>query len=245
MINYYNVLGLDNFSEQSQIKAAYRQLCLQLHPDRQSAGCGEAALRTAADSFQHVAAAYAVLRDEDHRSKYDRRLKRALAPAPAQKYGTCSWCGSNCTIKYTSNDCMHLICGICNAGGDWWFQRYNRATFVRNRSSSSSSASQQTSDSKQQRRSKRAAAGTKELQDASDNATAVEHARDTKHATGGVRSITCPSCDAQVILLTVCPLWELALQLELNLRLSFSLLTTCAGTRGDSEVRSECISEVY
>jgi DnaJ homolog subfamily B member 6 len=89
MINYYSALGLENFSAPPQIKAAYRQLCLLLHPDRQSPGCGEAALRTAADSFQRVAAAYAVLRDDEHKLKYDRRLKRALQPPPVQKYGTC------------------------------------------------------------------------------------------------------------------------------------------------------------
>lgn len=62
----YEVLGVDRQASASEIKAAYRRLALQYHPDRNP---GDAA---AEEKFKEVSVAYAVLGDESKRANYDR-----------------------------------------------------------------------------------------------------------------------------------------------------------------------------
>src|SRR5687768_15898509 len=68
--DYYKVLGVSEKAPQKDIKAAYRKLSRQLHPD---ANPDDAA---AEDRFKEVSAAYDVLGDEAKRKEYDevRRL---------------------------------------------------------------------------------------------------------------------------------------------------------------------------
>ena len=68
--DYYKVLGVSDKAPQKDIKAAYRKLSRQLHPD---ANPNDAA---AEDRFKEVSAAYDVLGDEAKRKEYDevRRL---------------------------------------------------------------------------------------------------------------------------------------------------------------------------
>ncbi len=64
--DYYEVLGVDRGAEAATIKAAFRKLALQHHPDRNP---GDTA---AEERFKEVAEAYEVLSDTDKRSRYDR-----------------------------------------------------------------------------------------------------------------------------------------------------------------------------
>jgi hypothetical protein len=63
--SYYNLLGVAPSASQQELRAAYRQLALRLHPD-----VSEAA--DATQLFGEVAAAYDVLSDSDSRALYDR-----------------------------------------------------------------------------------------------------------------------------------------------------------------------------
>ena len=64
--DYYEVLGVARNAGDQQIKSAYRKLALQYHPDRNPGD------RTAEERFKEAAEAYAVLADNDKRSRYDR-----------------------------------------------------------------------------------------------------------------------------------------------------------------------------
>lgn len=62
--DYYESLGVNRNSAKEEIKAAYRKLALQYHPDRnKSAGAEE--------RFKEISEAYAVLSDEEKKAQYD------------------------------------------------------------------------------------------------------------------------------------------------------------------------------
>jgi molecular chaperone DnaJ len=62
----YLILGVPRGAPAADIKAAYRRLALQWHPDRNP---GDAA---AEEKFKEVAIAYAILGDDDKRARFDR-----------------------------------------------------------------------------------------------------------------------------------------------------------------------------
>lgn len=64
--DYYEVLGVSRTSSAQEIKAAYRKLALQFHPDK-NPGNAEAE-----EKFKEASEAYACLSDEEKRAKYDR-----------------------------------------------------------------------------------------------------------------------------------------------------------------------------
>jgi molecular chaperone DnaJ len=64
--DHYEVLGVDRQASATEIKAAYRRLALQCHPDRNPGD------RQAEERFKEISLAYAVLGDEDKRAHYDR-----------------------------------------------------------------------------------------------------------------------------------------------------------------------------
>ena len=66
MADYYETLGVSRDADDQMIKAAYRKLALQYHPDRNP---GDTA---AEDRFKEINEAYAVLSDGDKRTHYDR-----------------------------------------------------------------------------------------------------------------------------------------------------------------------------
>ena len=90
MSDHYQILGVARGAEPAAIKAAYRRLALQYHPDRnRSPG--------AVAEFQKIQRAYEVLSRPDMRHRYDRiRTYRHERPATApasrhaddRKYGT-------------------------------------------------------------------------------------------------------------------------------------------------------------
>src|SRR5438105_4432600 len=64
--DYYEVLGVPRNAGLDDIKKAYRKMALKFHPDK-NPGDGEAE-----EKFKEAAEAYAVLSDEEKRSRYDR-----------------------------------------------------------------------------------------------------------------------------------------------------------------------------
>jgi len=65
-MNYYSILGLDETASQEQIKAAYRKLALQHHPDKG----GDP------KKFSQLTEAYDTLKDQAKRNEYDFTFKQ-------------------------------------------------------------------------------------------------------------------------------------------------------------------------
>ena len=63
--DYYQILGLPKTATDKEIKAAYRKLARQHHPDVNSGD------KSAEDKFKNVGEAYEVLSDTEKRAKYD------------------------------------------------------------------------------------------------------------------------------------------------------------------------------
>ncbi|MEO5935799.1 MAG: DnaJ domain-containing protein, partial [Terriglobales bacterium] len=64
--DYYEVLGVSRSATEPELKAAYRKLAMQHHPDRNP---GDA---SAEERFKEASEAYGVLSDADKRAAYDR-----------------------------------------------------------------------------------------------------------------------------------------------------------------------------
>ena len=63
--NLYKILGVRSSATQSEIQAAYKKKARELHPDVNKAPDAE-------DQFKQLAAAYAILKDEKQRARYDK-----------------------------------------------------------------------------------------------------------------------------------------------------------------------------
>lgn len=79
--DYYEVLGVDRTAPQDQIKKAYRQLALKLHPDRNPDD------PSAEDKFKEASEAFQVLSDPDKRARYDRFGHEGMSAAGYQGVG--------------------------------------------------------------------------------------------------------------------------------------------------------------
>src|ERR1019366_5671888 len=66
MSDFYDVLGVERTASDDEIKASYRRLAMQFHPDRNN-GSAESEER-----FKALTEAYDVLRDPQKRAAYDR-----------------------------------------------------------------------------------------------------------------------------------------------------------------------------
>jgi len=64
--DYYEILGLSHGADEQQLKAAYRKLAMQYHPDRNPDN------PQAEEKFKEAAEAYGVLSDPQKRAAYDR-----------------------------------------------------------------------------------------------------------------------------------------------------------------------------
>lgn len=64
--DFYGLLGVSRDADDRTIKAAYRRLAMEHHPDR-NAGCGESE-----GKFKAISAAYECLKDPQKRAAYDR-----------------------------------------------------------------------------------------------------------------------------------------------------------------------------
>lgn len=64
--DYYEILGVERTVDAAGLKAAYRKLAMQHHPDR-NGGCEDSAAK-----FKEISEAYGVLSDDQKRAAYDR-----------------------------------------------------------------------------------------------------------------------------------------------------------------------------
>ena len=74
-MDYYEVLSVSRTASDSEIKAAYRKLAMQYHPDRNPNN------PEAEDKFKECSEAYAVLSDAEKRAAYDRYGHAAVGGA--------------------------------------------------------------------------------------------------------------------------------------------------------------------
>lgn len=77
--DYYQILGVEDEADKTQLKEAYRKLALQYHPDR--AGDGS----DAAEQMKAINEAYAVLSDPQKRQEYD-QLRRNFGSGAYGKF---------------------------------------------------------------------------------------------------------------------------------------------------------------
>src|SRR5579863_9648500 len=80
--NYYEILGVLKDARPEYVKAAYRRLALQYHPDRNPGD------KVAEAKFKKIALAYEILGDPNKRSLYDMKLENEYARDRTQRsYG--------------------------------------------------------------------------------------------------------------------------------------------------------------
>ncbi len=70
--DYYELLGVNRGADEAAIKAAYRRLAKECHPDRHN-GCPDQEAR-----FKSISEAYECLKDPQKRAAYDRFGKAAF-----------------------------------------------------------------------------------------------------------------------------------------------------------------------
>ena len=70
MPNSYEILGVSENADDSEIKKAYMKLSLKYHPDRNPENVEESTQK-----FQEISAAYEEIKDESSRAKYNHKLK--------------------------------------------------------------------------------------------------------------------------------------------------------------------------
>lgn len=66
--NYYEILGVLQNATQEEIKKAYLTLAKKCHPDHHPGN------KAAEEQFKKIAEAYSVLKNEDSRKQYDKKL---------------------------------------------------------------------------------------------------------------------------------------------------------------------------
>ncbi len=72
--SYYAILGISSGAKANEVRAAYRRLVKEFHPDRYSGG---------SEAFRQIQEAYTVLSDDRERRQYDQRLSDAKAATSA------------------------------------------------------------------------------------------------------------------------------------------------------------------
>jgi DnaJ-class molecular chaperone len=84
--HFYEVMGLDRLSTAAEVRARWKELSRQLHPDRHISSP-----QPYAAAFAAVSQAYAVLGDEKCRKRYDLMLDTASEACPKCKGDGRTW----------------------------------------------------------------------------------------------------------------------------------------------------------
>ena len=79
--NYYQILGVGEQADESEIKKAFRKLAKKYHPDTNPGN------QEVAEIFQEINEAYSVLGDAGKRQRYDIDRKKGPGPQPQQNAG--------------------------------------------------------------------------------------------------------------------------------------------------------------
>ena len=83
--NYYTILNVDENADAGTIKAAYRRLSLEHHPDRPQGN---------ADKFKEISCAYEILSDPEKKRGYDMQRKNPFAAAMGGRGGGMPFMGA-------------------------------------------------------------------------------------------------------------------------------------------------------
>src|SRR5579862_9523299 len=124
--DYYQILGVPKTASDKEIKAAYRKLARQYHPD---VNPGD---KKAEDKFKDVGEAYDVLSDSDKRSKYDMYGDQWKAASQGGGFRPGAG-GQGVEFDFGSmgqgglDDLLQSIFGSAAAGGMGGFSGFNRA----------------------------------------------------------------------------------------------------------------------
>jgi len=76
---YYDVLRVERDASPQRVRAAYRRLAQQYHPDKMPGNAN------ACRAMAAINAAYEVLSDAQRRAEHDRWIRRAETPAPSAR----------------------------------------------------------------------------------------------------------------------------------------------------------------
>src|ERR1700722_17677906 len=128
--DYYKILGVPKTATEKDIKAAYRKLARQYHPDVNPND------KTAEDKFKNVGEAYEVLSDTDKRAKYDqfgdqwKAYSQGGYPAggPASGGGAGGFSGENVNFGGVGNidDLLNSLFGGAAAQAGGGFNSFSR-----------------------------------------------------------------------------------------------------------------------
>lgn len=111
MLNYYRIMGLGPNASQHEIKAAYRRLARQHHPDS-FAGASDAEAAAATERFQLIAEAYRLLSHERARRQYTDDLREFLR---RERKFLCDACGTVNRIPQRFKKGKEATCGTCGS----------------------------------------------------------------------------------------------------------------------------------
>jgi molecular chaperone DnaJ len=118
--DYYDVLGLKKGCETAEIKASFRKLAMEFHPDK-NPGDGTAEIK-----FKEINEAYDVLKDEQKRAAYDR-----FGHAAFEQGGGGRGQGNPFDFASSFSDIFEDLFGGMGGGGRGGGRRQNRGGDVR------------------------------------------------------------------------------------------------------------------
>jgi DnaJ domain len=78
MEDYYKILEVTQQASSAEIKAAYRSLCQEYHPDKLPIGTPEKARKHIEESFKQVSEAYSVISNPEMRQSYDLKCSQGV-----------------------------------------------------------------------------------------------------------------------------------------------------------------------